>query len=467
MADRPPPAASSAVPLGASEDNRDERPLVQGPLPGPRTLEALEQLAVSECPALTMRRKRRGEISGASHDPIVWASARDCHVWDADGNRFVDLTAGFGASSLGHGHPEVVSAVQRQASTLMHALGDVHPSEVKIALLHALAAVSPWPEARVILGLSGADAIEAALKTATLYTRKPGIIAFERSYHGLSFGALAVTGYSAAFRVPFLEQLNPHVHWAPYPRAGESQRACNAEVDAALARIEELLATHRTIGAVLIEPVLGRGGVVIPPDAFLPQLRALCDARRVLLIADEILTGLGRCGVMWRSVAQGAVPDLICTGKALGNGMPISACLGRREVFAAWGAPDHEAIHTSTFNGHPVSCAAALATLNHVRLQRLHDDVQARGDSFADLLRREVGTHPLVRDVRATGLMLGVQLRDGVTTLGVLRQLLEAGHIALVAGADASVLSLTPPFCITDAQQRDFARALRYCLEAR
>jgi 4-aminobutyrate aminotransferase-like enzyme len=173
----------------------DLLPAVSAPLPGALGTRLVEQLASSECPALTQRRARRSERSGAAQDPIVWAEARASNVVDADGNRFVDLSAGFGAAAIGHAHPRVVQAVQAQTARLMHALGDLQPSDVKVALLTRLAQLAPFDNARVMLGLSGADAVEAALKSALLFTKKPGVLAFLGGYHGLSHGPLAACGY--------------------------------------------------------------------------------------------------------------------------------------------------------------------------------------------------------------------------------------------------------------------------------
>jgi 4-aminobutyrate aminotransferase/(S)-3-amino-2-methylpropionate transaminase len=190
-----------------------------GGFPGPRSRAATDQLAQTECPALTTRRARRGERSGAPQDPIVWARARGANVEDVDGNVFVDLSAGFGAASIGHSHPRLLERVRAQSERLIQALGDLHPSDVKIALLGRLTQLVAFPS-RVMLGLSGADAVEAALKTAMLFTGKPGVVAFEGGYHGLSHGPLAACGYSAEFRTPFAPQLNPHVAFAWYrPRA--------------------------------------------------------------------------------------------------------------------------------------------------------------------------------------------------------------------------------------------------------
>ncbi len=431
-------------------------PRVAATLPGPRAAALVDALARTECPALTARRARRAETSGASHDPIVWARAHGANVEDVDGNVFVDLTAGFGAAAIGHGHSRVVESIRAQTERLLHALGDVHPSDVKVALLSRLAGLAPFPDARVILGLSGADAIEAALKTAMLATKRPGVLAFVGGYHGLSYGALATCGYKDVFRAPFTDQMGAHVTFAPYPAAGEAGSHHHA-----LAAVRKAWDQARApISAVLFEPAQGRGGIVFPPRGFLAGLGELAHERGALLIADEIFTGLGRCGATWLSVSEGVTPDLVVTGKALGGGLPVSACLGRREVMSAWGAPGGEAIHTSTFLGHPLACAAALATLEVMENERLAERAVRVGEPFRDRLRAKLSAHACVRGVRGVGLMLGVELDGGARGLRIVRRLLERGYIVLPAGPDARVLSLTPPLAIEEALLDAFAVAL-------
>jgi 4-aminobutyrate aminotransferase-like enzyme len=432
------------------------------PLSGARTTALLDQLADTECPALTARRARRSERSGAAQDPIVWMQARGSNVVDAEGNRYVDLSAGFGAAAIGHAHPRVVSAVQTQAPVLMHALGDLHPSQVKIELLARLAKLAPFPEARVMLGSSGADAVEAALKTALLYTKRPGVIAFTGGYHGLAHAPLALCGYNEVFREPFAAQLNPHVAFAPYPRADLPLTAALDAVSAAFERVPA------GVGAVVAEPMLGRGGVVMPPQGFLRGLSELCRVRGALLVVDEVMTGLHRTGPLFRSVADGCVPDLLCIGKALGGGMPISACLGRAEILRAWGDPDHEALHTATFFGHPIACAAALAALDVLHDEGLGARADKSGEHLLSRLRELQARHACVREVRGTGLLVGVELHPVRPAIALLltRMLLERGYIVVPAAADASVVSLTPPLSITIEQLDGFVAALDACLDA-
>ncbi len=430
-------------------------PILTTSIPGPASIALAERLARVECPALTNRRARRAERSGASHDPISWIKALGANVRDADDNVFVDLTAGFGAAALGHSHPAVVAALHAQADRVLHALGDVQPSDKKVQLLDQLAQLAPFP-ARVILGLSGADAVEAALKTAMLHTKRAGVVAFEGGYHGLSHGPLAACGYGEGFRAPFAEQLSPHVRFAPYPRSTDDVANAIANVTRALDLLGE------RAGAVLVEPIQGRGGVNVPPSGFLRALSELTRARKLVLIVDEIYTGLGRSGAMLQHVAEGCEADLICLGKALGGGVPVSACLGREEVMAAWGDPGAEAIHTSTFLGNPLACAAALACLQTMAEQDIATQMQARGETLRRALQPLQAKHGL--SVRGAGLLLGVALGSGERVLSVMRRLLERGYITCPAGAPPSVLCLTPPVCITDTQIAGFCAALDACL---
>ncbi len=432
----------------------DALPDVGTPIPAATGRAWVERLAASECPALTTRRKRREERTGANHDPIVWVEAQGSNVLDADGNRYVDLTAGFGVAFVGHGHPAVVDAMKRQADRLMHALGDLHPSDVKIELLERLCALAPWPRARAMLSLGGADAVTAALKTAVLATGKTGVVAFDGSYHGLTYGPLAVSGYSERFREPFDAQLQQGVRFAPWPRP-------NQDATEALGALPE---DWSTIGAVIVEPIQGRAGVRLPPPGFLAGLQRLCRERNALLIVDEIFTGLGRCGAWWRSVDDGAMPDLICVGKALGGGLPISACIGKEEVMRAWGTPEREAIHTGTFYGDPLGSAAALATLRLIEEEGWIDAAARRGADLARVIR--AATLRGVVEVRQAGMMLGLQLEGDLRALTLTRALLERGYLVLPAGMSANVVQLAPAVTISDAQLEGFVSALRDALEA-
>jgi 4-aminobutyrate aminotransferase/(S)-3-amino-2-methylpropionate transaminase len=424
--------------------------------PGPRARELGARLAAVECPAVDARRDARAAQSGEEQSPIVYASGVGANVIDVDGNRYVDLAAGFGALLLGHAPAGVAAAVADQQSRLWLALGDVYASDAKVALCERLAALLPGDGARVMLGSSGADAVTAALKTAVLATGRAGVVAFEGAYHGLSHGPLAACGLRPSFRRPFAEQLNAHVTFAPYPADEASLAASVAAVRGALAQ--------RDVGAVLVEPILGRGGCIVPPTGLLPALRAACDEAGALLVADEVWTGLGRSGAWSAALAAGVVPDVLCLGKGLGAGMPISACVGTSAAMAGWGAHGGATIHTATHFGAPPACAAAVATLTALEQLRLADRAREAGERWMRELRDRTAGRG-VREVRGRGLMVGVALDGGEgRALAVARRLLQVGWIVLTGGGRGDVLTLTPPLDIDEALLEAFGEALARAL---
>jgi 4-aminobutyrate aminotransferase/(S)-3-amino-2-methylpropionate transaminase len=388
----------------------------------------------------------------------VWSEARGANVVDVDGNVYVDLASGFGVASMGHAHPRITHAIETQARHLVHGFGDVHPSTPKIELLERLAAMAPFPDARVILGAHGADAIEAALKTAMLHTGRAGVMAFVGSYHGLSHGPLSICGYREDFRAPFLEQLSPHTVFAPWPSE-------DASVDQAIAAVREVWDMSPTpIGALFVEPILGRGGVRLPPRGFLRALGALARERNACVVADEILVGLGRCGTRFVSVEDELTPDLLCVGKSLGGGMPISACIGKNPIMASWGDSAGEAIHTATFFGHPLACAAALASLDVIEEENLAALAREKGAFWLETLSKLKASHPSIRDVRGRGMLMGIELDSGVRTLKLIPALLTRGWITLAAGMGAEVLQIVPPITIDDSLLFAFVRDLEIVL---
>ena len=282
----------SEFPLPAADAAGDEPPDIRAAPPGPMSCSAIARIEQVECPAFGHRRDARAERTGAEMLPIVLSSGKGSNLYDVDGNRYVDLIAGFGALVLGHAATPVLRAVEGQAQRLLMGLGDVYAADAKVALLERIASLHPGVRPRVMLAQSGSDAVTCALKTARLFTGKPGIVAFEGAYHGLGYGPLPACGVRASYRAPFADQLNPHVRFAPYARSA-------ADVDRALGSVDEAIG-HGDVGAVLIEPILGRGGCVVPPDAFLKGVVEVAHRRGALVIADEVWTGIGRSGAMVR-----------------------------------------------------------------------------------------------------------------------------------------------------------------------
>ena len=395
--------------------------------------------------------------------PVVWDRAAGTQVWDLEGKEYLDLTAAFGVAAAGHANPRVVAAGQAQMGRLLHAMGDVHPHSLKAQLAARLSGITfgRWSqtEGKTVFCNSGFEAVEVALKTAMLATGRRGVLAFSGGYHGLGYGTLNATSRSL-FRDPFVSQLGGFGESLPFP-------ASEAELEETMTQVECCLAT-RTIGAVLLEPMQARGGIRIPPSSFLKRLRTTCDQYGTLLIVDEIYTGFGRTGSWFACEHSAVVPDLICLGKALTGGFPLSACVGRAELMdSAWPESQGEAIHTSTFLGHPVGCAMALAQIQELTTGNLVQESARKGQTTLEALKslaHELDNPRWTLSARGRGLMLGLEitLADGqpgtAMSLAIIKDLLHAGFILLPEGSAAEVISLTPPLTI---DEKDLKRTVQ------
>jgi 4-aminobutyrate aminotransferase-like enzyme len=403
------------------------------PIPGPRSRELAQMLR---------RYESRNVTYLGDGFPVFWEAASGATVDDVDGNRYLDLTAAFGVANAGHANAYVAAAVHDQAARLMHGMGDVHPTEVRARLLERLAQILPNGLSKAFLATTGSEAVEAALKTAVLATGKSRFVAYHGAYHGLSLGALAVGGIER-FRDPFSPLIASPALLLDYPRAGRDDLA------GALAALRALLAAHGDIAAVIIEPLQGRGGCIVPPKGYLAGVRAACDEFGVLLIVDEIYTGFGRTGDWFACEHDAIVPDIICIGKAMGSGFPISATVAREAVMDAWPLSTGEALHTSTYLGNPMGCAAALATIHEI--ERL--DLVAHARQLGSILAQRLA--PLARGestARGRGLMWGVPVTSAADARRVVNAALARGILVLQAGPEGNVLSITPPLVITQRQ---------------
>jgi 4-aminobutyrate aminotransferase-like enzyme len=440
-------------------------PELKTSIPGPRSRELAAELRAHESRNVTY-------VSPGF--PVFWERAHGGNVWDVDGNRFLDLTSGFGVASLGYTPEKIVAAVQDQVARLYHAMGDVYPSAEKAALCRRLSQLTfeKWKlgAGKVILTNSGGEAVEAALKTAWLATKRRGVLAFTGSYHGLGYGALTVTGRHF-FRDPFAAQLADFATFMPFPDCqhcpfgakGREPSACLPDcMNTFLARAEKLLSTKK-IGAILVEPVQGRGGEVAPPDWFLPALRSLANQSGALLIFDEIYTGFHRTGRRFACDHWKVQPDLICLGKALTSGFPLAACVGRSDIMDdAWPESTGEALHTSTFLGNPLGCRMALESLDLLEAEPWSRRAGKLGDHLEKGLRRLQGTSKRWGWIRGLGLMRGLEVLDAngrpdaVCAGQLVEAMLARGIILLSGGVEQNILSFTPPFIISEAEI-DFA----------
>ncbi len=418
-------------------------PQIKTAIPGPKSLEYAQKLALVESPGITYL---------SDKFPVFWQKANGLNIWDVDDNCFLDLNSAFGVAGLGHGNAGKV--VGEQALNLIHGMGDVHPPKVKVDFIEKLVEILPANLNKVILSCNGSDACESALKTVQVYTQKPGIIAFQYGYHGLGYGALDLT-HKPHFRKPFEQRLSGPTFHAPYP-------SCVEELEQSLEIIQEIINENKNIlGGIIVEPIQGRGGVIVPPKGFLKELKKLCEKNNLLLILDEIYTGFGRTGKMFAFEHENIVPDLLCLGKTIGGGLPLSICVGSSEIMSAWGKSNGEAIHTSTFLGNPLACAAGLHILEELNKQDWPALIEERGQYFQAKLKTLKS--PFIKEVRGKGLMLGIELvkdlktNEPFTDLAnyFLEKCLEKGLIVLTCGKAGHVISLSPPFIITE-QAIDF-----------
>jgi 4-aminobutyrate aminotransferase/(S)-3-amino-2-methylpropionate transaminase len=418
--------------------NGTQLPYIHTPIPGPGSQALVDQLAAHECPAITARRTRRAErLNQTQADPVVWSSGIGSNVSDVDGNRFVDMTAGFGVALVGHRHPKIVEAATTQANQLIHAMGDAYPDATRIRFLKALADLAPGDLSVSILGLSGSDAIDACIKTAKMATGKSGILAFTGAYHGLALGVLGLQAYQPTFTAPFSDMTHGHVHHLSF----------GCDMDEVIACLRE-----QNIGLVLVEPIQGRGGMRTAPEGWLSNLAKTARLGGAIFAVDEIQTGLGRTGSLFATSAEGVIPDLLCIGKALGGGFPLSACMGSPTTMNHWAPSMGEAIHTQTFLGHPIACHTGLAVLDIIGREHISETCAELGGWICDSLAK--------RGLQTTGrgLMLGIKLP--CSSLSVSRSLLKMGYIALPTGSKDDMLGLTPPAVITKPQLNGFMDAL-------
>jgi 4-aminobutyrate aminotransferase-like enzyme len=412
----------------------DQPPRIVHPHPGPRARALALDLARLEAPGVNTIDEAQGAVP-----PILWDAARGANVYDVDGNRYVDLTSGFGVAAVGHRHPRVVAAVRRQAGRLLHGLGDVHAHPLRVELAARLVRLAPVDDPQVFFAASGAEAVEIALETALAATGRPGIVAFEPSYHGLTLGALAVTS-RPEFRAPFTPYLHRH-----------ARRLAFGCPPSALAAALAASSGSGQPGAVLVEPIVGREGVIPPPPGWLAAVAALCRQAGALLVADEIFTGFGRTGWLFAVEGEGVRPDLLCCGKALGGGLPIAAVLARRQLFRVW-STGGEALRTSTFLANPVACAAALAVLDVLEQERLPARAAQLGPRLAARLAGWPDRFPAVAAVRGRGLLWGIELRSRQAAAAWVAAALRRGVLILAGGPEGRVAQLVPPLSIAEPQ---------------
>jgi 4-aminobutyrate aminotransferase len=388
--------------------------------------------------------------------PFVIARGEGAVVEDVDGNRFLDCAAGIAVNSTGVSHPEVVKAITEQAQRFIHMSGTDFYYEPQVRLAEDLAAIVPIEgEVRTFFGNSGTEATEAAIKMARYHTKRQGLIAFIGAFHGRSLGSLSLTASKAIQRRGF-SPLLPGVYHAPYPDTYRFNGSADACAEASLSFIRDQIFTHLIapdeVAAIVVEPIQGEGGYVVPPKAFLQGLRELATRHGIVLVADEVQSGMGRTGRMFALEHFGVDADVVNLAKGIASGLPLGVSCARAEIMS-W----PPGAHASTFGGNPVACAAANATIRLLR-EGLIANAAAVGARLTDGLRALQERHPVIGDVRGMGLMIGIELvRDRATKeraveerAALVQAMFRRG--VLVLGAGKNAIRLAPPLVLSPQQ---------------
>ncbi len=434
------------------------RPLIRTELPGPKAKAIVEEGEAWTSPSYTR------------DYPLVAAKGEGAWIIDPDGNEFLDMTAGIAVTSTGHCHPEIVKVIQDQAANLIHMSGTDFYYPVQGALARELAKRVPIKggDVRVYFGNSGTEANEAAMKLARWYTGRPNFIAFLGAFHGRTMGALSLTASKPRQKERFAPFV-PGVYHAYYP---DAYREGSAEValKRAIATLDDLFATvlpAEEVAGIFVEPIQGEGGYVLPPDAFLKHLRALCDKHGMLLIFDEVQSGMGRTGKLWACEHSGVQPDILTSAKGIASGLPLSAMFATSKVMS-W----PPGAHASTFGGNPIACATALKTIELLEREYIANAAKV-GAFMLERLKQKVGHLPMVGDVRGRGLMIGVEIVLDKTTRARnpdLRNQLVMDAFAkglLILGAGRNTIRFCPSLTVTEDEAAVAVDVFAELLESR
>jgi len=419
-------AIDTSPDLSTAELAAQTTPSIHTVLPGPKAQEVIERDELVTSPSLTRVY------------PLVVERGSGVVIEDVDGNRFLDFNAGIAVNAAGHAHPKVTAAIHAQVDKCTHYCSSDFYHPVYAELCERLDATAPMERSRTFLANSGTEAVEGALKLARHHTRRPNVIAFYGAFHGRSLGSLSLTSSKAKYRSGF-GIVTPGSYHAPFAFDGELTGADY---------IEQVLFERMTepgdVAAIFVEPIQGEGGYIVPPAGWLARIRELCDRHGILLVMDEVQSGVGRTGLMWACEHDGVVPDIVTAGKGLASGLPLAAIIARDEIMQ-W-APGK---HGSTFGGNPVACAAAVATLDLVETE-LAANAARVGDRLLAGLRDLATRQPLIGDVRGRGLMIGFDVTDHDTAEALEQACFQRGLLVLTCGRKG--IRLAPPLVVNEAQ---------------
>ncbi len=354
--------------------------------------------------------------------PVNIAKGKGTRVWDTAGKEYIDCMGGYGVALVGHCNDRVVNALKRQAEILITAHMSTY-NDTRLRFMEKITSVAPSSLSKIFFANSGAESVEAALKFARKYSGRHGVISMNGAYHGKTFGALSVT-YSEKYRKPFMPLLDG-VKFVPYSDPSMLEQAIDD-----------------TIGSVIVEPIQGETGIIVPPDDLLPKIREICNRRKIVLIFDEIQSGLGRTGKMWAGQNWNTTPDIMCLAKGIAGGIPMGLVLAKQEIMDAMKLGEH----SSTFGGSPIACAAGTATMEALIDDKLIENAEKMGVQFKEGLNRLKEKHKIIRQVRGIGMMLGVELRFDVKD--ILFDGIRHGLLILYSGRN--ILRLLPPLVMDE-----------------
>jgi 4-aminobutyrate aminotransferase len=403
------------------------------------------------------------------YSPVVVDRAEGAYVYDTDGRRWLDFTCGIAVTNTGHCHPRVVQAIREQAAKIIHAQANILIHEPYMRLAQDLGATFPAPLRGVFFANSGAEAIEGAVKLAKIVTRRPAVISFTGAFHGRTHLAMSLTTSRVKVRGHY-EPLLPAMYHAPYPYPlrnpykGDAAEACIAELE----RVFEMQVMPDDVAALIFEPILGEGGYIVPPASWVRRLREICDQHGIMLIADEIQTGIGRTGRMWGFEHFDIVPDIVAVAKGIASGLPLSAVVASREHMDMW-APGS---HGGTYGGNAVACAAGVATLAAMREERMVENAATMGERLMAGLDRIAERNPVIGEVRGKGLMVATEFvtptgrpnPEAVT--GVVGNAIENGLLLLTCGTWDQAIRIIPPLNVTAEQIDEFLNLYAAAVES-
>jgi 4-aminobutyrate aminotransferase len=398
---------------------------------------------------------------------IIAERGEGSYVYDARGNAYLDFTSGIGVTNTGHCHPKVVAAIQEQAGKLLHGQANIVLHPPLLALINELHSIIPSVLDGMFFSNSGAEAVEGAVKLARMATGRPNVIVFQGSFHGRTVGTMSLTTSKTIYRAGY-QPLMPGVYVAPYPYAYRygwgSEKACEWCLDELRFLLLTQTAPHET-AAVLIEPVLGEGGYVVPPENFLKGVREICDEYGILLIIDEIQSGVGRTGRWFAYEHFGVIPDILTVAKGLASGLPLSGVIARMGLMEKWTPGSHG----GTYGGNAVACAAAVATIQAICEEDLLENAQTRGRQLMSGLTHLQKNYPIIGDLRGLGLMIGVEFTgsdgrpDKNTAKAVVQACLKRKLLLLTCGPWDNTIRFIPPLIVTKEQ---IDQALKILAEA-